>query len=184
MAPEILAPVSIDEFWRLAHRLPRAELVAGQVIEMVPPGVRHGVLVVRLARRLDEHVGDRGLGVVSNETGFILSAEPPTVRAPDVAVVFKERMPWPIPTKFFAGPPDLAVEILSPDDRPAEIAAKVAEYLRAGARAVWIVDPEAKTVTVHTLGAATRYARDEVMHGVPPLPDFALVLQNLFADLD
>lgn len=184
MAPEIHAPVSIDEFWHLAHRLPDAELVGGQVIELVLPGARHGVLVVGLSRRLSEHVSTSGLGIVVSDTGFILSRDPPTVRGPDVAVVLRNRVPSPVPVKFFPGPPDLAVEILSPDDRPGEVAAKVADYLRAGARAVWIVDPDARTVTVHASGGAATYGRDEVLRGAPPLPAFALTLETLFAEVD
>lgn len=184
MTPEIRAPVSVDEFWHLAHRLPRAELVGGQVIELVPPGVRHGVLVLSLGQRLREHVAGRGLGIVVSDTGFILSTEPPTVRAPDVAVVFKRRVPSPLPAKFFPGAPDLAVEVLSPDDRPSEVAAKVADYLRAGAQGVWLVDPDARTVTVHTHAGVTIFGRDEVLRGAPPLPDFALPLQPVFAEVD
>jgi Uma2 family endonuclease len=184
MAPETRAPVSIDEFWHLAHRLPDAELVGGQVIELVLPGARHGVLVVSLSRRLYEHVSVGHVGIVVSDTGFILSRDPPTVRGPDVAVVLKERIPSPIPAKFFPGPPDLAVEVLSPDDRPGEVAAKVADYLRAGALAVWIVDPDSRSVTVHSPTGAATYGHHELLRGVPPLPEFELALSNLFVEVD
>jgi len=184
MAPEIHAPVSIDEFSHLAHRLPDAELVGGQVVELVLPGARHGVLVAGLSYQLRDHVMASKLGIVVSDAGFILSKDPPTVRGPDVAVVFRDRVPSPVPAKFFPGPPDLAVEVLSPEDRPGEVAAKVADYLRAGARAVWIVDPDARTVTVHTSGGAATYGRDEVLRGAPPLPALELTLQTLFAEVD
>jgi len=184
MAPETRAPVSIDEFWHLAHRLPDAELVGGQVIELVLPGARHGVLVVSLSRRLYEHVSVGHVGIVVSDTGFILSRDPPTVRGPDVAVVLKERIPSPIPAKFFPGPPDLAVEVLSPDDRPGEIAAKVADYLRAGAQAVWVVDPDARTIIVHSSVGAATYRRDDILRGAAPLPTFELTIQSLFAEVD
>jgi Uma2 family endonuclease len=184
MAPEIRAPVSVDEFWHLARRVPRAELVGGQVIELVPPGFRHGALVVGLGQRLFEHVAARGLGVVVSDAGFTLSAAPPTVRGPDLAVVLKTRLPSPLPVKFFDGPPDLAVEVLSPDDRPSDIAAKVADYLRAGTRGVWVVDPDARSITVHTRADVTVFARDDVLRGAPPLPDFELPLHAFFAETD
>ncbi len=136
MTPEILAPVSVEEFWRLGHRWPRAELVAGQVVELVPPGARHGAVVSTIEGLLRQHVTERHTGVVFSESGFILSEDPPVVRAPDVAVVLAERVPTQLPVEFFPGAPDLAVEVLSPDDRPPEVAAKVADYLRAGTRAV------------------------------------------------
>lgn len=184
MAPEIHAPVSVEEFWRLAHRLPRAELVGGQVVELTPPGVRHGVLALRLARRLDEYVVRNNMGIVVVDTGFVLSTDPPTVRGPDVAVVLPPRVPSPLPVAFFPGPPDLVVEVLSPDDRPSEVAAKVADYLRAGAQAVWVVDPERQTLTAHTGYGAAMYGREETLRGEPPLPEFEVTLQELFEPVD
>ncbi len=165
----------------MGDRARHAELVAGQVIELGPPGFRHGLLASELSARLREHAAGRGLGLVCVEVGFILNSDSPTVRAADVAVVLKGRVPSPPPSRFFPGPPDLAVEVLSPDDRPSDVAAKVGDYLRAGTQAVWVVDPEAKTLTVHTREGSIRYARDEVLHGGPPLPDFELALKDLFA---
>jgi Uma2 family endonuclease len=184
MAPEVLTPISVDEFWNLAPRLPKSELVAGQVIELVPPGTSHGLLVAEITRELGAHVVRSGLGIVVVETGFVLSVQPPTVRSPDVAVVLRERLPSPVPRKFFPGPPDLAVEVLSADDRPAEVASKVADYLRAGARSVWVVDPQKRTLTIHTPGGATRYVEGEVVHGADPLPGFEMSLKALFSVID
>lgn len=174
MVPETVAPVSVDEFWEVARRLERAELVGGQVVELAPLGFRHGEIAMTIGTLLHEHVTRGGLGAVVADTGFILSRDPPTVRAPDVAVVLAPRVPSPRPVRFFPGPPDLAVEVLSPDDRPGESTAKVADYLRAGTRAVWIVDPESRTVTVHTRGGATRYAVDETLDGAPVVPSLRL----------
>ena len=67
------------------------------------------------------------------ETGFIIHRDPGTVRAPDVSFVRAERLADGIPIGFFPGAPDLAVEVVSPDDRPAELDAKVAGWLAAGA---------------------------------------------------
>lgn len=180
MAPEVRTPVSVEEFWRLGHRYPRAELVAGQVIELAPPGFRHGAVVVALALRLREFVAARGLGTVVADSGFILSRDPPTVRGPDIGVVLRERVPSPPPAAFFPGAPDLAVEVLSPDDRPGEVAAKVADYLRAGARAVWVVDGQEQILTAHTAHGATTYRLDETLRGEPPFPEFEVPLRDLF----
>ncbi|MGH2453703.1 MAG: Uma2 family endonuclease, partial [bacterium] len=181
MVPEALAVVSVEEFWHLAHRFERAELVGGQIVEMTPPGFRHGAIVVTIARLLHEHVAVEGLGAVVAETGFVLSRDPPTVRAPDVAVVLAARVPSPSPVRFFQGPPDLAVEVLSPDESPAELAAKVTDYLRAGTQAVWVVDPNSHRVTVHTRNGATRYAPDEMLDGAPVLPALRLPVAKLLA---
>lgn len=181
MTPEIHAPVSVEAFWDLSRDLRWSELVAGQVIELTPPGFRHGLIVGGMVQRLREHVTSHRLGVVTNEAGFILSKEPPTVRAPDVSVVLTARVPSPIPTKFFPGAPDLAVEVLSPDDRPAEMAARIADFLRAGCRAVWVVDPDTETLTVHTEQGTTRYAAHETLDGPPPLPGFRASIRELLA---
>ena len=77
-------------------------------------------------------------------------------------------------------PRTLRIEVLSPDDRPSEVAAKVADYLRAGARAVWLVNPDQRTLTVHTQGGAVRYGDQEVLRDAPPLPGFVLPLKDLF----
>lgn len=76
-------------------------------------------------------------------------ASPATVRGPDAAVIRRDRLPDPHHAGFFYGAPDLAVEVVSPSNRAAETAEKVSEYLAAGARAVWVVDPRARTVAVH-----------------------------------
>ena len=179
MTPEIHAPLSVEAFWDLSRDLRWSELVAGQVIELTPPGFRHGVIVGGMVQRLREHVMRQRLGLVTNEAGFILSKEPPTVRAPDVAIVLSERLPSPIPTRFFPGPPDLAVEVLSPDDHPSEMAARIADFLRAGCRAVWVIDPEAETLTVHTEQGAARYGAHETLEGPPPLPGFRASVREL-----
>jgi len=180
VSPETLAPVSVDEFWALSHRL-RAELVAGRVIEMTPPGARHGVVVTRVARLLDEYVERLGLGFVPTEAGFVLSRDPATVRAPDVAVVLQERAADLLPARFFSGAPALAVEVLSPDDRPGEVLAKVVDYLKAGSGAVWVVDPDSETVTVHTRAGALRYGPEEAVAGDPVLPGLRIAVRNLLA---
>ncbi len=181
MTPEILAPVSVEEFWRLGHRWPKAELVAGQVVEIVRPGARHGAVVLLIGMHLNRFVTEHRMGIVFADAGFILSSDPPMVRAPDIAVVLTDRVPIPLPAGFFPGAPDLAVEVLSPDDRPAEVAAKVADYLRSGAQAVWVVNPDQQTLTVHTQGGAVRYGAEEVLRDAPPLPGLELPLKDLSA---
>ena len=165
----------------MAHQFPWAELVGGQVVELTPPGIRHGVLALRVGQRLNEHVVGGDLGLVTVDAGFVLSTDPPTVRGPDVAVVLHPRVPSPLPVAFFPGPPDLAVEVLSPDDRPAEVAAKVSDYFRAGTGAVWVIDPQHQTLTAHTGRGAATYRREETLRGEPPLPEFELRLAELFA---
>ena len=106
---------------------------------------------MNLSTPLDTHVRANHLGVVlTAETGFRLASNPDTVLAPDISFVGKERIPDEgLPEGFWPGPPDLPVEVLSPSQKTSEIDEKVREYLRAGTRAVVIVDPDGRSVTVH-----------------------------------
>src|SRR5881628_1829499 len=87
----------------------RHELVKGELRTAPPNGFEHGVLGSNLAARVHQHAIANDLGRVLNSgTGFYLSRDPDTVRAPDVAFVGKARIPSPPPKGFFEGAPDLA----------------------------------------------------------------------------
>jgi Uma2 family endonuclease len=95
-------------------------------------------------------VKQRRLGVVTGaETGFLLSRDPDTVRAPDVAFVAQHRVPAEEPVGFFLGAPDLAVEVLSPSDRQGEVQQKVKHWLQAGSGEVWVVQPDQRSVSIY-----------------------------------
>src|SRR5690606_9864068 len=88
------------------------------------------------------------LGVVLTcDTGFVLHRKPDTVRAPDVAFVSHERYrAFGDEVSALPGPPDIAIEVLSPSDTFAKVHAKVADYLAAGTPLVWVVDPDQRQV--------------------------------------
>ena len=123
-----------------------------------------------------------GLGTTyAAETGFLLSRNPDTVRAPDVAFVRAGRPPAP-GRGYYLGAPDLAVEVLSPDDRPGYVADRVAEWLEAGAQAVWVVDPRIRKVTVHESNRDPRVLDERAsVSGGDLLPGFELAVATIFA---
>ena len=169
-----------DELLR-AQDIGRCELVRGDLRMMVPPGFEHGRLQNRIGRHLGNLVESRNLGVVVGEIGFVLARNPDTVRAPDVAFIRAERVAGRIPG-YFEGAPDLAVEILSPDDRPGYVRDRVAEWLEAGAGAVWVVDPRDRTVTVHrSRREAVVLGEADVLSGDRALADFELAVREIFA---
>jgi Uma2 family endonuclease len=163
----------------------RHELQSGLLLSEPLPGFRHGHVTLNLASLLRDHARRSGLAVILVvETGFILSRSPDTVRGPDVAVVTRERAERVGDLRrLFPGAPDLAVEVLSPSNSPAEIHAKVADYLAAGTKLVWVVDSESKSVAVYrallspeTLASTDRLTGDEV------LPGLAIDVAELFED--
>jgi Uma2 family endonuclease len=162
--------------------LGRCELVHGEVISMTPAGFEHGRVSAEIGWILKEYVKRHPIGEVTGaETGFLISRDPDTVRAPDAAFIRADRVPpSPVPG-FFPEAPDLAVEVLSPGDRASEIAAKVQDWLAAGCRLVWVVDPETRTVTVYRgrdqiamLGAT------DVLAGGDVLPEFCVPVDDIF----
>jgi len=161
-----------------AGDLGRCELVRGRLVMMMPPGGRHGQLANLIAHRLTAFVADAGAGTVLAETGFLLSRDPDTVRAPDVAFVRTGRE---IGDGFIDGAPDLAVEVVSPGDRPGYVRERVAEWLEAGCAAVWVVDPGTRTVTVHGVKRAPRVlGKTHTLEDGLVLPGFILALRELF----
>lgn len=174
-------PTTAEELLLLPDGM-HGEIVHGVFVEMTAPGTLHGVVTMRLGRYLDVFADDHGLGIVTGaETAFCLARNPDTVRCPDSTFVRAERVAAGIPRGAFEGAPDLAVEVLSPSNTRAEIDRKLAEYLRYGARQVWIVDSEARTVATHTAGGLPRFLEgDDVLDGADLLPGFAVGLPRLF----
>jgi Uma2 family endonuclease len=182
---EIMATVektmTADELFALGD-IGRCELIRGELIKMPPTGYDHGGVEVNIALALAVFVKAHRLGrVLSGDPGFIIERDPDTVRAPDVAFVRSERDPSGGWQKFFPGPPDLAVEVLSPDDRVGEVNVKVQDWLKAGSRMVWTVDPQSKTVTVYRNNReATIFTVADTLTAEDLLPGFALPVAEIF----
>ncbi len=179
-------PLSLRAFERLPARdAYRAELVRGRVVREPPAGLEHGYRGWRIACLVGRFVEEHGLGrVFTAETGFVLSEDPPTVRAPDLAFVAAGRLPAEaLPDGFGRLAPDLAVEIVSTGNTRAEIRAKVADYLDAGTRLVWVVEPRTRSITAYRPRGGVRVLRTgDVLVGEPALPGFRLAVDAVFAD--
>lgn len=154
------------------------ELVDGDV-RVSPAGYRHGRVAVRLSRRLDAFAVEHSLGdVLDSSTGYRLPGG--NVRSPDVSFVSAARVPADGPVGFAEFAPDLAIEVLSPEDRPREVLDKVGEYLSAGVRLVWVLDPEKGTAAVYrSLTDVQRVERDGQLDGEDVLPGFHCSLADL-----
>ena len=178
-APDL---ITADELLRIQPPDKRTELVRGRMIVREPPGFRHGDIAVNLTVVISQFVRARNLGRVLSESGYVLFTNPDTVRGPDVSFVREERVPDPLPLGFARFAPDLAVEVLSPDDRPGDVLQKVADYLRAGTRLVWVIDPDRRQARVHRAdGTIAIVTENDVLDGEDVLPDFTCSLHEVLS---
>ena len=115
---------------------------------MSPAGGRHGRVAIEIAHLLKKHVDQFDLGVVyAAETGFLIERDPDTVLAPDVAFISASRHALlENEISYLPMAPDLAVEVLSPNDRFSRVESKAFQWLDAGTKLVLLVDPENKAV--------------------------------------
>lgn len=184
--PRMIVPnhIMTAEQLEQAGDLGRCELLRGELVMMSPAGSRHGDVANNLAFHLTLHAKATGQGKVkAAETGFILERNPDTVRAPDVAFVRASRLHLDTREGFFPGPPDLAVEVLSPGDGAGEVLEKVQQWLDAGCERVWIADPPRGTITVHRKDNPVRVWREgETLVDESLLPGFSLPVSDVFAD--
>jgi Uma2 family endonuclease len=175
--------VTADELLRMPDRGVRRELVRGEVREMSPGGSRHGRIGAKILSRLVAYVEASGLGEVYNaDTGFRLSSDPDTVRAPDVSFVTRERAEAIGDIEAFVpGAPDLAIEVISPTDSYGEVDEKVAEYLEAGCRMVVVVNPRRRTAAVYRSRSDIVLLReDDSLDGGDVVPGWTLPLRDVF----
>ena len=176
--------VTAEEFWKLcADTDDRLELVDGRVVRMSPVGPEHGRIDRKLVTRLGQYVEERGLGEVYLNTGFILRRSPDVTRGPDEAFVAKARAAANPPPErgFWPIVPDLAVEIVSPDDTASDVNEKVRDYLESGVRVVWVVYPRTRQVHVcRPTGDVQILFADAVLEGEDVLPGFRLPLAELW----
>jgi len=173
--------VTAEEFERMPEEPGvRMELVRGRVVRVSPPGFRHGLVQGRLYELLADYSRRTGAGRVIFPVGFKLASNPDTIREPDLAFIARTRVIGE-PDGFIAGAPDLAVEVISPTDRPGNLQRKIAQYLETGVRMVWLVDPKRGSVTVYQPGSKPVTLREGAMlDGGDVLPGFACDLRRIF----
>lgn len=161
----------------------RYELLDGELVEMTPPGGEHSGAEAQVIRFLLNCIDEEGLPyVVGGEVGVILRRDPDRVRAPDVYAIARDRLPGGrLPATYLEVVPDLIVEVVSPNDRASEVQDKVEEWLRAGARLVWVMYPRSRTVIAYRgLSDVRVYREEDLLDAEPVLPGFACLVGRLF----
>ncbi|GBD36014.1 hypothetical protein HRbin36_01131 [bacterium HR36] len=177
--------VTLEGFLGLSQREEyadkRLELDEGRLIIMPPAGEMHARECAWVVAILMDYARRTGGGVLCNNPGLVLSRNPDTVRAPDVAYC-REAVPLQeVSAGLPARLPQLVVEVVSPTDRPNEVVRKVQQYLRAGIAMVWVVDPEDRTVGVYRRGREPQVLGEgEVLSGEEVLPGFSVAVAELF----
>ena len=176
-------PVTAEDLLQLPSDGYRYELFRGELRQMPPAGDEHGRLAMKLGWRLAQFVEKNGLGYVyAAETGFKLAENPDTVRAPDIAFISQAGSEKQVPVKGYRkGAPDLAVEVISPNDRPNEVAEKVYEWLFYGAKEVWVLVPEQRTLTRYRPNEMFRILKEEDTLTSPLFPEWELPLGTIFS---
>ena len=180
--PTAAPPVTLEEYAALPKH-PRYELVKGVLVELMVASDEHEETVILTGIGVGNHVYGNRLGkVYGSNRGYVTGPDSPaTSRMPDVSFVSNARLGQPdLAGMLYNGAPDLAVEILSESNTPGEIAQKIEEYLNAGGRAVWVIDIDARTLTVHTADAPPLTLTDaDTVDGGDYLPGLACAVVNL-----
>lgn len=162
------------------------ELIKGELIKVSPPpGYEHGIVAMNIAGPLYEYIKKKNLGkICAAETGFLLEQNPDTVRAADAAFVTRERIEKMGRVKgYWVGAPDLAVEVLSPSDTIRRVEGKVAQWLEAGTRMLWVVSPRLRTITVYRSRIDIEtLTENDTLDGGEVVPGFKLPVAEIFAE--
>lgn len=174
--------LTAEDLWEIEEP-GRFDLVRGELISMGPAGSEHGKLGMNIGSLLWVHVLETGTGTVFNsDTGFVLARDPDIALSPDIAYVSRDRMPSETDyIGFMPLAPDLAIEIVSPSNRSADVQAKVLEYLRAGTRLVLVIHPRPRTVTAYAPDhSAHVYREHDEIDLSEIVPGFRLRVADIF----
>src|SRR6185503_6965214 len=168
--------MSVEDFDRLVEPDELSyELDEGELVLMTKPRPLHNRIVSNIEFELRSYLKTQRAGEVFNaENLYILG--PNTKRAPDVSFVRAERASQIDPNADIPGAPDLAIEVLSPNDTAAAMRRKTRQYLSAGAECVWIVYPETREVEVwHNRAKPEKILQDTDLLEAPRLlPGFSI----------
>ena len=176
--------MTAEELFNMPDDGYRYELVRGELRKMAPAGSEHGDVAADIHGNLYTHVKANRLGRTRiAEAGFILERDPDHVRVPDVSFLRRERFEAiGRTTRYWPEAPDLAIEVISPNDRYTEVNEKVADYLAAGTRMVVVANPRNRTVNVHTLDNTITLKMGDTLDGGDVVPGWQMPLSEIFAD--
>ena len=179
-----IQPVTAEELLRMPDDGFRYELLRGELKKMSPAGNKHGYIIMNVATPLDTFVKKNVLGrVYGAGTGFLISSDPDTVRAPDVTFVSQAKLnKMGDIDGFLPCAPDLVVEVLSPSDSYSEVEESILDFLAAGSRMVLVVNPLTRSVTAYrSLTNITAIFEGDVLQGGDVVPGWSIAIKDIFA---
>jgi Uma2 family endonuclease len=176
-----------DQVGTVADDEPRLEkgfeLVDGEPVEK-KMGAEASFVNMRLGHLIGAHLDQQPLGwVLGSDTGYrCFPNRPKLVRKPDQSFIRLGRLKGEkIPSGDVLIPPDLAIEVVSPNDLYDEVDRKISEYLDGGVRLVWVINPQSQTVhTYRPDGTARRLRAADTLDGADVLPGFQVAVSELF----
>ncbi len=173
--------LTLDEFLALPETKPGSEYVDGEVVQKPMPTTDHAIIQGLLSLVFGLFLRANPVAIGGPEWRCVFG--PPgreRARLPDFALVLRERLRTTRGDEPFFGPPDIAVEVMSPDDRMSDVLDKVRFYLENGVRLVWLIDPATRSVMVWTSwGEARVLAEDDTVDGGDVLPGFSSPVADL-----
>jgi Uma2 family endonuclease len=174
--------MTAEEYLQSPVNTKQSELVHGRVVETAIQGARHGGIVATVSAILYGWAQSTASGCVCAKAGYVLTYDPDTVLGPDISYVRADRISAEgVPKGFWPGAPDLAVEVLSPDDKEYELRRRLRYFLDAGTPLVWTVYPDTREVIAHTPdGLAKTYGEDDILEHQDVLPGFSCKVAELF----
>ena len=175
--------ITADELLMLYSKGVRGELIRGELCETMSTGGRHGETVMKTGILLGNFIMPRRLGrLAASDSGVLLERDPDTVREPDIAYISAERLPLDVQvTGYYEVVPDLIVEVISPGDSAREVMDKALMWLNFGARMVWAVNPQTRSVDVYRAGERTfTLGESDTLDGLDVLPGFTCAVTDIF----
>jgi Uma2 family endonuclease len=175
--------LTLEEFLAMPDTEPASEYVRGQVIQKPMPDRSHAAIQLYLGAVLFQFLTRTGLGRAFTELRCIFGP-PGGERAwvPDLVVILKEHL---TAGRYHHAPPDIAVEIVSPDQSMALFVEKIAFYIQYGVRLVWVIDPRTYSIVVLAPGKESRLlSSGDVLDGGDVLPGFSVAVDDIFAQVE
>ena len=173
--------LTLEQFLALPETKPGSEFIDGEAVQKPRPTIAHGIIQRLLSFVFTLYLQSHPIGEAGPELRCVFGP-PGAERAPlpDFVFVLTEHMERDTLDGPHMGPPDLAVEVLSPDDRPGSVAGKIMYYLLNGVRLVWLIDPDARIVQVFTPDRVMReLTEDDTLDGGDVIPGFAVTVRDI-----